>query len=101
MSPRGCRTCGAYVQGLRRHARAPPRAALREVCPLALGQGEVEVAEMALEGPAVVHLLVEGGARFAHPLQHEAPLLAVLGHMRAALPAHSRVRPGTEHNRPY
>ena len=62
----------ADVERLRRQARAPPRAALCEVRPLDVGQGEVEVAEMALEGPAVVHLLAEGGACLAHPWQHEA-----------------------------
>ena len=35
----------AGFEKLRRHARAPPRAALREMRPLAVGQGEVEVAE--------------------------------------------------------
>ena len=56
MPPRGCRTCGADVEVPRRHARAPPRAALSEMRPLVVGQGEVEVAEMALEGPVEVHI---------------------------------------------
>ena len=51
----------ADVEGLRRHARAPHLAALREVRPLDVCQGEVEVAEMALEEPAEFISLLNAG----------------------------------------
>ena len=55
---------GGLSGGWRRYRRCRRRL-LCEVRPLVLDQGEVEVPEMVLEGPAVVHLLAEGGACLA------------------------------------
>ena len=45
----------------------PGRAVLRECGPFGEGRREVEVLEVAFEGPAESHLLAAGDARCPHP----------------------------------
>ena len=70
------------------HKLAPPRAVLREGGPFGEGErGAVcaclsKVLEVALERPAVGHLLAAGDSGLWHPRQHEPFRRAVLGHAR-------------------
>ena len=64
------------------HALAPVGAVLRDVRPHSLGQRKAEAYWEALERPAVVHFLVPGDARGAHPRQNQLLRKSALGHAR-------------------
>ena len=72
----------ANGEGGRSHELVPPGAVLRQVCPLGKHRREVEVVEVALERPAVGHLLAAGDSRLRHPRQHEPFRRTILGHAR-------------------
>ena len=58
----------------------PGVAVLREVGPFGEIRREVEPQEVALEGPAVGHLLAAGDSRGSHPRQQKPFGKATLGH---------------------
>ena len=62
----------ANGEGGRGHELVPPGAVLRQVCPLGEHRREVEVVQVALERPAVGHLLTAGDAGLLDPGEHEA-----------------------------
>ena len=74
------------IEGGLRHAHAPPRAVLCEGGPLGEGKRravrvrETDVLEVALERPAVGHLLPASDPWLSYPRQHEPFGRGVLGH---------------------
>jgi len=66
----------------RGHEFVPPGAVLRQAYPLDELRRKVEVVQVALNRPAVGHLLAAGDAMLSDPGEHEALGEAVLGHAR-------------------
>jgi len=75
----------ANGEGGRGYELVPPGAVLCQVCRLGEHRREIEVVQVALERPAVGHLLAAGDAGLSYSGKHEALGEAVLVHARHVL----------------